>query len=708
MEKNFRNIPLKLSYDSGLDDILWDFYIPVLSMAKSYDRIAGFFSSSSLALSARGLEDFISNDGKMRLVTCPQLSNNDVDMLEKTTMDIDQLLTDNFVKDYSEIESQFQKDHVQALGWMIANGKLEIKIAVIKKNGRVCDREQIEQIGIMHQKVGILYDNTGQIISFSGSNNESAAGWLGNTEEFKVFCSWTGAMPYVQEDIKKFNSFWNENRPDAEMKDIPSALKEHLITISKDFEPARLATKHYYPQKLIKEKQELKLFFYQKKAVNKWEENNRMLLLQMATGCGKTRTAIGCMNNTLKDTNKLLVIIACPQAPLATQWKTDIESLKIEEHRSIEINGNVSGWDIIVKREIRKLGAGRYKNLIIYTTHQIYSSPKFIKTLEDSNEQIVKFLIGDEVHGMGANKAKNGLLDLYQYRLGLSATPQRWFDDAGSKLIENYFGNDNFEFSIHDALTNINPLTGKPFLVNYTYDPRFISLTEDELEKYKRITEKLVKMSRYANDEASSGYLDKLRFERANIEKNAENKYKELENILNEIGSNISDTIIFVSDAQIDRIMQMLGDRGISASRFTQAQSTVKSEKYEGLSERDYLIKLFKEKQYKVLVAIKCLDEGIDIPSADRAIVMASSTNPREYVQRIGRIIRQTSGKYSAIIHDMIIKPALDLFYDSTLIEMEKRIFKKEMDRVLELSENAINNTSVTNIVFDILQEVIV
>lgn len=707
MEKNFRNIPLKLSYDSGLDDILWDFYIPVLSMSKTYDRIAGFFSSSSLALSARGLEDFISNGGKMRLVTCPQLSKNDVDMLEKTTKNIDQLLTDNFIKDYSEIESQFQRDHVQALGWMIANGKLEIKIAVIRRNGRICDKDQIEQIGIMHQKVGILYDNTGQIISFSGSNNESASGWLGNTEEFKVFCSWTGAMPYVQEDIKKFNSFWNEDRPDVEIKDIPSALKEHLITISKDFEPARLATKHYYPQKLIKEKQELKLFFYQKNAVNKWEENNRMLLLQMATGCGKTRTAIGCMNNTLKDTNKLLVIIACPQATLATQWKTDVEGLKIEEHRSIEINGNISGWETIVKREIKKLGAGRYKNLIIYTTHQICSSPKFINILKDSNEQITKFLIGDEVHGMGASKAQNGLLELYQYRLGLSATPQRWFDDAGSILIENYFGNDNFEFSIHDALTNINPLTGKPFLVNYTYDPRFINLTEDELEEYKRITEKLVKMSRYASDEESSGYLDMLRFQRANIEKNAENKYKELESILDEIGSDISDTIIFVSDAQIDRVMRMLGDRGIPASRFTQAQSTAKSERYGGLSERDYIIKLFKEKQYKVLVAIKCLDEGIDIPSADRAIVMASSTNPREYVQRIGRIIRQAPGKYSAIIHDMIIKPSLDLFYDDTLIEMEKKIFKKEMDRVLELSENAINNTSITNMVFDILQEVV-
>lgn len=707
MDKNFRNLPLKLSYDSGLDDILWDFYIPILSMAKTYDRIAGFFSSSTLALSARGLEDFITNGGKMRLVTCPQLSKQDVDIIEKSTQNIDELINDNFIKDYSQIESQFQKDHVQALGWMLANGKLEIKIAVVKKNGRVCDKEQIEQIGIMHQKVGILYDNTGQIISFSGSNNESASGWLGNTEEFKVFCSWTGAMPYVQEDINKFNTFWNEDRPDVEIKDIPSALREHLISISKEFEPVRLATKNYYPEKCIKEKQELKLFFYQKSAVNKWEENNRMLLLEMATGCGKTRTAIGCMNNALKDTNRLLVIIACPQATLSSQWKADVESLKIEEHRSIEINGNISAWDVLATREIRKLGAGRYKSLIIYTTHQICSSEKFINILENSNEKITKFLIGDEVHGMGANKAQNGLLSLYQYRLGLSATPQRWFDESGSLLIENYFGNDNFEFSIHDALTNINPMSGKPFLVNYTYDPRFINLTEDELEEYKRLTEKIVKTSKSHDNDELAGYLDMLRFNRANIEKNAENKYSEFENILDEIGDEISDTIIFVSDTQIDRVMKVLGTRGIAASRFTQAQSTASSDKYDGLSEREYIIKLFKEKQIRVLVAIKCLDEGIDIPSAFRAIVMASSTNPREYVQRIGRIIRQAPGKQSAIIHDLIIKPSLDLFYDDTLIEMEKRIFNKEMDRVLELSENAINNTSITNIVFDILQEVI-
>ncbi len=705
MNNNFQKLPLKLSYDSGIDDVLWDFYIPVLSMATSYDRIAGFFSSSSLALSARGLENFIINNGKMRLVTCPQLSAKDVEILEKTSKSFDDIITKNFIADYSQIETKFQKDHVQALGWMIATGKLEIKIAVIIRNGCICSKEQIEQLGIMHQKVGILYDAYRNIISFSGSNNESASGWLSNTEEFKVFNNWTGAKLYVDEDVKKFDSFWMDMRPDTEIKSIPVALKEHLIKISKDFEPKSLATKYYYPNRFIKEKQELKLFYYQMSAVQKWEDSHRQLLLQMATGCGKTRTAIGCMNKALKDTKKLLVVIACPQATLSSQWKTDVDSLDIEEHKSIEINGTIAKWNMLVKKEILKLNTGRYKNLVIYTTHQIASSKKFIDILKTINSSITPFFIGDEVHGMGAEKTRNGLLELYKYRLGLSATPQRWFDDEGSQIIENYFSNNNFEFSIHDALTNYNPLTGKTFLVNYTYDPRFICLTENEIERYKQLTDKIIRMSNY-QEEDTIDYLQMMRFKRADIEKNAENKYIELENILNEIGKDILDTIIFVSDAQIDRVMRILGDRGIAASRFTQAQGTVVSEKYGGISEREHIIQMFKEKKYQVLVAIKCLDEGIDIPSADRAIVMASSTNPREYVQRIGRIIRQAPGKYSATIHDLIIEPALNAFYDEELTKLEVRIFRKEMDRVLDLSRNALNNTTVVNVVYNKLEEV--
>ena len=697
---SFRDVAtLKISYDSGIDDILWDFYIPVLKEARSYDRIAGFFSSSSLALAARGLEDFIINGGVMRLVTCPQLSKDDTEMIRKCSANVEDLVAKNFIDDYSAITSEFQRDHVKALGWMLANGKLEIKIAVIKKDGEICDRNQVDELGIMHQKVGILEDEEGNIISFSGSNNESASGWVGNTEEFKVFSSWTGGKPYIDEDIKKFKSFWLKERSDVEVRDLPEAIRDNIIRISDDFDPVVFGRK-YYRKKEKKEK--LQLYDYQQEARNKWLANNKLILLQMATGTGKTRTALGCLDTLLKENGKLLVVISTPQSTLSSQWRDDANSLDLQEHKEIEINGDVRGWEEKLRRETAKLSAGRYRNLVIYTTHSLCHSDKFIDIIKRCNSE--KFLIGDEVHGMGAKESRKALLEEYDYRLGLSATPERWFDDKGSQIICDYFGNCSFVFSLHDALTRYNK-NGKHFLVDYYYRPHFISLTEEEIEKYKSLTDKIVKLASKHDDEFIE-YLENLRFKRADIEKNAENKYAELEVILNELDK-IEDTIIFVSDEQIDRVLKILGQRGIKATRFTQKQGTAPLEKYGGRTERQYIIEQFKQKKYQVLVAIKCLDEGIDIPSASRAIVMASSTNPREYVQRIGRIIRQAPGKGISTIHDLIIKPSFDLFYDDTLIEMEKRIFKKEMDRVLDLSENAINNTTVLNKVYDILEEVV-
>ena len=186
----FKSIPLKYSYDSNQDDLLWDFYVPTLSMSKMYDRISGFFSSSSLAISAKGLADFISNHGKMRLITCPRFSAADVKAIENATTSIGDVISKSFIEDFDSIETKFQRDHVAALGWMIANGYLEMKIAVLKKNGKILSESEINEHAIVHQKVGIMYDDEGNALSFSGSNNESATGWLENIEEFKVFKSW--------------------------------------------------------------------------------------------------------------------------------------------------------------------------------------------------------------------------------------------------------------------------------------------------------------------------------------------------------------------------------------------------------------------------------------------------------------------------------------------------------------------------------------
>jgi superfamily II DNA or RNA helicase len=453
-------------------------------------------------------------------------------------------------------------------------------------------------------------------------------------------------------------------------------------------------------------KEELKLFYYQEEAVQKWQQSNKRMLLEMATGCGKTRTAIGCIKYLIdKDIKPFLVVIACPGNTLSVQWKSDIDHLNICIEKSIMCDDTNPGWREDMKKLLIQLSVGYYRNSIIYTTHQTCSSPDFISYIKGLSRKVRTFFIGDEVHGLGARKAQKGLLNEYEMRLGLSATPSRWYDPNGSEVIQKYFGEVSYEFSIKDALRITNPLTGKPFLINYFYYPHFVSLTDEELTKYKNLTERIIKLSG-KNDESEQSKLERLLFQHffMPVGKSAENKYPELEVILDKIAPKIEDTIIFVSPDQINRVLCILARKGISAHSFTEKEGTRPSEEFGGISERDYLIRQFKQKQYKVLVAIKCLDEGIDIPSARCAIVMASSTNPREYIQRIGRVIRQDKNKGNAEIYDMIIRPNIPNGFSEDFIKMEQRIFRKEMDRVLELSENSLNNVNIVNQVYKIIE----
>lgn len=705
---NFHDINLKYTYETEKNDLLNEFYIPVLTCAKRYDRISGFFSSTSLAISARGIAGLISNGGTMRLITCPKLSREDAEKINLLVENPDEIVSENLIKELDSIEDKFMEDHVEALGWMLSNGYLQMKIALVCDKGKYISEEKAYSHSIMHQKVGIMYDEEFNGISFSGSNNESATGWLDNIEEFKVFKGWEeGQKIYFNDDHKKFEEFWNDKRVGVKVIDLPTAVKNKFIEKSEKYSFEKIALHQYYANKHIshlkKEKQNLELFFYQKEAVEKWENNNYQLLLEMATGTGKTRTAIGCIQKILvKESSKVLVVIACPQTTLSIQWKNDIEKLKTNVDQSIICDGTTSNWRQNFEKEIKKLSLGYYKNLVVYTTHQTCSNEDFISIVNNYGNKINCFFVGDEVHGMGAHKTKNGLLEAYKYRLGLSATPERWFDDFGSGVIRSFFGNDSYKFTIKDALKTINPITGKTFLVNYRYHPHFIKLTEKELLDYKNLSDKITKMSQIKKDD-NDDVLQYLLFKRANLEKNAENKYKELEKILDEQKEKISDTIIFVSDEQLNGVMKILGDRGIIAHRFTQKESATPSPKFGGISEREYLIQKFINKEYQVLVAIKCLDEGIDIPSAKRAIVMASSTNPREYVQRIGRVIRQDKGKQQADIFDLIIKPDLSGYKEDDLSKLEKKIFEKEMVRVKELSENALNNSEAINIMYEVL-----
>lgn len=711
----FTDLNIHAAYETGVDDLIMDFYVPMLSNAKRYDRIAGFFSSTSLALAARGVAGLIANNGTMRIVASPRLSPEDIAMINGSVEDPDALIAQCLLKgiDGSDIAEQFCRDHVAALGWMLANGRLEMQIAVVTDPSGRLTAEQY----LVHQKVGIFYDRDLNAVSFSGSNNETASGWLGNVEEFKTFKSWEpGQFPYLQSDQRKFDAFWNHQRKGVRVERLPEAVAEKLIEIGKDFDIERIAVRKYFERANAEETKhnELRLFYYQEDAVQKWIDNDERLLLEMATGTGKTRTAIGCMRHALKRPDKhLLTVISCPQSTLTMQWKSDIESLDlgVEIDATQICDGTQHGWRRELKTKCRQLATGMYDNLLVYTTHQTCSSTDFIDIIRNV-KRADRFFIGDEVHGMGASKTRNGLVDIYNMRLGLSATPSRWFDDEGSALISDYFGADSYKFTIEQALSTPNPLTNKPFLVNYNYHPCFIPLTDDELEEYKKLSEKITRMNNSKNKEEFADILEYLLFQRADIEKEAANKYAELERIIDEIqkeckekGKQFKDTIIFVSDGQLTKVLQILKKKKITAHKFTQAEGTESSPKFGGVSEREYLIQQFTKGKYQVLVAIKCLDEGIDIPSAHTGIIMASSTNPREYVQRIGRIIRQAPGKSSATLYDMILHPDLSGFRDETLAEFEEKVFRKEMVRVKDLCANALNNTKVLQEIYSVLDD---
>lgn len=704
---SFMDIDIKSCYESGVDDIVADFYDLALGESVSYDRIAGFFSSSSLAVASRGMARFIGNGGRMRLIASPMLNKADADIMERAVHDPQSLTAEELGLNLDRLEDEFTSNHVKALGWMLGEGLLAIKLAIVADNdGTPLSVQDIATRGIFHQKVGIMTDGDKNRLSFSGSVNESATAWVDNDEEFKVFKEWDAAKDYFEKDLSRFDALWNDRRTNVRVCDLPKAVKEKLVRYSKDFSIESISIEKYKSKRQANRKfsTSLSLFRYQNEALLKWEANGCCMLFEMATGTGKTRTAIAGMEYLMRKCQKLITVITTPQSTLSAQWATAIKELHIMVDQSVVIDGTNTKWVLDLRKILLSVSAGIANHIIIYTTHSTASSDKF-RTIMDSNACHPILFVGDEVHWLGAAKLRAALLPYYQYRIGLSATPSRWFDDYGTKLLGDYFKNARYEFTLKDALSEINPLTGKHFLVNYCYHVRAASLDQDEARDYAELTSSISKLFKVKDKDAdTASKYERLLERRANIVKNAHGKYAVMESILEELKANetLVNTIIFVSPQQLDTVMKILSDKDVVFHKLTQKEGSKKEARYNGLSEREHIIQKFKEKEYKVLVAMKCLDEGIDIPSASCGILMASSTNPREYVQRIGRIIRQDNSKTSALLYDICVNTNA---FDSSYGGIESKIRSKEQLRMKEIAENALNAFEATQNILSIYEQ---
>jgi superfamily II DNA or RNA helicase len=677
-KKSLKDINFKKHYDSDRDDILNNFFIPALSVSLYYKRLAGFFSSGILSLASSGIANIIINGGKIKLMVGQQIQEEDFDIMKKTTINPEFYIEKMLIKEFDKIESFLSKEHREALGWMLSNDLLEIKIGVVKDGG------------LFHLKVGTMEDVYGNKISFSGSDNETSAGWRGNLEEFKVFKAWEqNELSWFNSDEEKFNRFWNGFGEQVVTIELPQAIKERIIfKIPKkreDLEIFKSSENKLKPFKLRP---------VQEEALDSWIKNNRRGILSMATGSGKTKTSLAAVKQYEESQNKnICTVIALPYSHLLTQWIDEDVVPQYPNAHILSAHGGEPAWRDKAKKALEGFSKGLFKELFIVTLYNTLSSRDFIDIISHSLVDPSQFLIiADEVHNFGALKNRKGMLDSYGMRLGLSATPERHFDEEGTAEIIKYFEKITYNYEIKDAIRD-------GYLVRYNYYPLLTKMTEKEFEDYLKVSKKIKRGASILSHSSKikEDYLKMLLIARSRILKRAENKLKKLEEILIKIKkeNNLNYTLIYCDDVkQLKEVQVILNNLNITNHRFTQEETIIQRKK---------ILSNFANGIYSVLAAVKCLDEGVDVPATKTAIILASTTNPREYIQRRGRVLRLYQGKNHADIYDMVVLPLKT--EDVDIEKIEKQILQKEFERISEFLDSSDNKSETYKHFLDISNE---
>lgn len=684
---SLKDISLKRCYNSDNEDILNNFYIPALRESERYDRATGYYSSSSFATAARGFSHFIKNQGNMRLLFHFAKSKQDIEDILEVTRKEKEILGDKILNDLETIRDELVENCVKVLGWMISKDLLEIRVAIPKK--------------IFHQKIGIMTDSKGNRLSFSGSINETLSGWTGNIEEFKVFREWKpNEKYYFEDDIKKFKNFWRGDALKTNVYSLPEAVEKKLIQCKPRNKEALDETlgkiKNNYnscfrSKKITREKEENQTErnprAYQGEAIKNWENNGFRGIWKMATGVGKTLTAIWGAEKLFSELEKLITVIVVPFTHLMSQWE---EELNIEGHKPILTSE--ANWKEKLEGQILDVSLGDRENIFAITTYSMYHKDKFSGLLEETEAPIL--LICDEVHKAGATQRKKGLKDFYNYRLGLSATPERYYDDFGTTYLKKYFKGSKdsivYNYGLEKAID-------EKYLTEYEYYPSFVKLTEQETKKYESLSKKIARRVAVIKNSDTKEFdtdekLENLLSKRADIIKNAENKLNEAQKILEKVG-NLDHTLIYCSPKQKQSVLSLLRNKLGKYHQFTEE---------EGLEKRKKIRDRFAGGELEVLVAMKCLDEGFDVPSAKKAIFLSSTGNPKQYIQRRGRILRPHENKDFAEIYDILVyPPGMEAGSSNQISKTAESILKKEFERYekfMKLSRSPLKETKFKSI----------
>lgn len=710
---NFSEINIKSEYRSQTESVVKEFYIPLLENAILYKRAVGFFSSSALIEISKGLFGLINNGGKVLLVASPKLSENDLEAINRGFELRDDVFERVLKNSFTSPKDIFEEKRLNLLANLIASGNLELKIAFMEKNG---------QIGMFHEKMGLIYDNDNNIIAFTGSMNETGTAFSHNYESIDVFRSWTPERERVFSKESAFSAIWNDYEPSIRIVDFPSVAKEMFETYrtsgmkeniddleffnSEDGESGLDSNSKRGP----KIPNNVELHDYQKEAIKEWENQKYKGIFDMATGTGKTYTGLGALESLFNYTDEnLAVFIVCPYQHLVEQWVEDIIKFSMKPIIGYSASSQ-KDWKKRLKNATISFNLGINKHFCFISTNATFSSQFVQDQINKIEENIV--LVVDEAHNFGANHLSKMLNASIPYRLALSATLERHGDEEGTEKLYNYFGEKCIEYTLKQAIDS-NKLTP------YYYYPIVVNLTEDELVQYKQLTAQVFKHCSKDNKGnmkiSSTGKM--LLIRRARLVAGAQEKISKLDEYIEKYNKD-SHMLVYCGAAtledpdyvegeatneekrQIDIVANLLGNKhDMKVSKFTSEESA---------DEREELKIAFSEgKQLQSLIAIRCLDEGVNIPSIKTAFILASSTNPKEYVQRRGRVLRKFPGKNHATIYDFITLPvALEEMFNLSEEEVRglRSLANKEITRLKDFASIAENSSIADQLINDITE----
>ena len=713
-----RDLQYQGVYKSDLDNILEDFYFPALSLANQYDRAVGYFSASTISYAAQALSTFVKHGGQIRLILGAFSDALDIEAIREghKQRDISEKIGAELLGHIANVSDELFQNRFETLAWLVAHGRLDVKIA-------------LRESGMYHDKIGIIGDKAGDKLVFAGSANESKHALLPtfNYESINVFPNWRPELEaYFQPHIESFERLWrNESRATAVI-DIPSAVREKLIstarslsytpdpeieaaiaarvrdkirgttstTLSKPREPATINGRPF------------KMLDHQIAALDAWKAKGDFQgTFDLATGAGKTITAIHAIVKMSERIDGLACVIAVPYQNLADQWVDILSSFNIYPVRCYVSRVN---WLEKLRNVVHELVMGSRKFAAIVVVNRTLKSSEFQECIKQIKGDRLLW-IGDECHHH-ASKAYVGLLPSHaRYRIGLSATPEHYLDEERNARLADYYGELVYRYTLKQAIVD-------KVLTPYMYYPRIVELTEAEASEFIEISEQIGRAMAWqkgTKNVGSNPQLTALLMRRARLIGSAAKKMTSLDEALEGVVPS-PHTLFYCGDGrveleeedhedaesastdqgqrQVEAVSLLLHRRGWNVSRFTSQESR---------KERESILENFRIGAIDAMVAIRCLDEGIDVPACSTAYILASSRDPRQFVQRRGRILRRSPGKELAKIHDFVVVLPQSCQTDS---DYAKQLIKSELARVAEFSSLSENRVEAYEVLAPILR----